>query len=291
MVGRTISHYLQAYDYYLRARSYTRQLSLEFAMQMFDQAIALDPSFALAYAGLAKACGQYHEWREQHPRWIEKGLQACERGMALQPHLPELQVARARIAYAQQKNEEAIRYAEHALELKPNCEGAYDVLGRALFATGRLHDAAALVERAVAANGDDYNAYISYMNVLHALKKDSEVAVLRGQWMRTLERQLEQVPEDVRARQFLAVIHADLGHNAEAERELEIAVTLRPRDSTILYNAACLYGILQRKDKALAMLRRAKDAGYGNVEWAAKDPDLACLRDDPEFQQLVGKPS
>src|SRR5580704_10547173 len=94
---------LQAYDFYLRGRSYARQLSLEFAIQMFEQAIALDSDFALAHAGLANACGQYHEWREQHPRWIEKGLAACERGLALQPNLPELLVARARLAFAERQ--------------------------------------------------------------------------------------------------------------------------------------------------------------------------------------------
>ena len=94
---------LQAYDFYLRGRSYARQLSLEFAIQMFEQAITLDPDFALAHAGLANVCGQYHEWRERHPRWIEKGLAACERGLALQPNLPELLVARARLAFSENK--------------------------------------------------------------------------------------------------------------------------------------------------------------------------------------------
>jgi len=40
---------------------------------------------------------------------------------------------------------------------------------------------------------------------------------------------------------------------------------------------------------ALALLRRAREAGYSNLEWALRDPDLACLRDDPEFQRLVGE--
>ncbi|HEV2113793.1 MAG TPA: protein kinase, partial [Terriglobales bacterium] len=124
---------LQAYDYYLRGRAYVRQLSLDFAMQMFEQAIAIDPGFALAYAGLANACGQYHEWREQHSRWIERGMAACERGIALQPNLPELLVARGRLAYAQKKYDEARDCAEQAIQRKPNCEGVYDVLGRALF--------------------------------------------------------------------------------------------------------------------------------------------------------------
>jgi hypothetical protein len=36
------------------------------------------------------------------------------------------------------------------------------------------------------------------------------------------------------------------------------------------------------------MLKKAFAAGYGNRHWAARDPDLDCLHDDPEFQKLVG---
>ena len=56
----------------------------------------------------------------------------------------------------------------------------------------------------------------------------------------------------------------------------------------ILYNAACTYGILQKKEEALTMLRKAKESGFGTMEWAARDPDLACLHDDHEFKQLIG---
>jgi hypothetical protein len=56
-----------------------------------------------------------------------------------------------------------------------------------------------------------------------------------------------------------------------------------------LYNAACTYGILKRKAEALEHLRKAKDKGYANLDWASRDPDLACLQDEPEFQALVGR--
>src|SRR5205823_13129810 len=170
---------LQAYDYFLRARSYTRQLSLEFAVQMYEQAIALDPDFALAYAGLGYTCGIYYEFREQHPRWLEKGMAACERGLELRPDLPELLVARARIAYAQRKYLEAREYAEQAIQRKPDCDGAYDVLGRVLFASGQYQEAAGLVEKAVAANGDDYNLYPPYVNSLNKLNRDKEASDLQ----------------------------------------------------------------------------------------------------------------
>jgi non-specific serine/threonine protein kinase len=279
---------LQAYDFYLRGRSYARQLSLEFAIQMFEQAIKLDPDFALAHAGLANACGQYHEWREQHPRWIEKGLATCERGLALQPDLPELLVAYARLAFAERKYDEAVRCAEQAIQRKPDCEGVYDVLGRALFASGQSRKAADLADRAVAVNGDDYNIFPPYLNSLRTLGRTAEAAVHEDRWVQVLQRQLELVPEDVRARIFLANLYASRKNTDLAVRELELAVTMRPKDSNILYNAACTYGVLGQKLDALALLKRARDAGYSNITWALRDPDLACLHDDPEFQRLVG---
>ena len=47
----------EAYDYLLRGRNYARMANLEFAMQMYEHAIRLDPNFALAYAGVAHVCG------------------------------------------------------------------------------------------------------------------------------------------------------------------------------------------------------------------------------------------
>ena len=87
----------QAYDFYLRGRGYTRRENLDYALQMFEQAIQLDPNFALAHAGIAHLCGQYYEIREQNPKWIERGLGACDRATALAPDLPEVLVARASI--------------------------------------------------------------------------------------------------------------------------------------------------------------------------------------------------
>jgi len=110
---------------------------------------------------------------------------------------------------------------------------------------------------------------------------------LRQQQRGALERHLEWVPDDVRARILLANSYAFLGNETEAVRELQRAVALRPNDANILYNAACTYGILQKKEEALALLRRAKENGWSNIKWAARDPDLACLHGDPEFQQLI----
>jgi serine/threonine protein kinase/Flp pilus assembly protein TadD len=278
-----------AYDFYLRGRSYTRRENMDYALQMFEQAIQLDPNFALAHAGIAHLCGLIYEIREQSPKWIERGLAACDRATALAPDLPEVLVAHARLFYAQKKYDEAALLAQRAIERKPDCDGSWNILGRAYFASGRFEEAAALTERAIEANGDDYNTYIPYRNTLQRLGRKKETEHVRERMIKALRQQLELVPEDVRARILLANQLANSEQDAdEATRHLQTAVALRPGDANTLYNAACTYGVLGKKAEALETLRKAFAAGYGNGNWAAKDSDLVCLHDDPEFQKLIG---
>jgi tetratricopeptide (TPR) repeat protein len=118
-------------------------------------------------------------------------------------------------------------------------------------------------------------------------KKDADA--IRERYGKVLRHQLELVPEDVRARILLATLLAHIGDEAdESIRHLQTAVALRPGDSNTLYNAACTYGVLGKKAESLETLKKAFAAGFGNRFWAAKDSDLACLRDEPEFRKLVG---
>jgi tetratricopeptide (TPR) repeat protein len=247
----------------------------------------LDRGFALAYAGIANACAAVYEWHEKNERWVERGLAACEKALKLEALLAEALVARARILYAQKRYPEAIQFARQAIERKPDCPGAYNVLGRAYFASDHWQEAAALAGHAVEVNGDDYNMYLPLINSLGNLGRPEEVRALRQRQIRVLEQQLELVPEDVRARILLACNHAAFGNENAAIQELQVAVVLRPSDSSILYNAACVYGLFQRKQEALDLIRKAVAAGYHNLDWIARDPDLACLHGDPEFQSFL----
>jgi len=279
-----------AYDFYLRGRSYTRRYNTDYALQMFEQAIQLDPNFALAHAGIAHLCGLIYELRERTPQWIERGLAACDRATALAPDLPEVLVARARISYAQKKYDETALLAQKAIKRKLDCDGAWNILGRALFASGRYEEAATVAEQAIDANGDDYNVYLPYMNALERLGRKKEAEQYRERLTAVLRQQLEREPEDVRARILFAAYLASHADGAdEAIRHLQTAIALRPRDTNTLYNAACTYGVMGRKAEALDAVRRAVAAGYGNLDWMSKDPDLDCLHDDPEFRKLVGR--
>jgi serine/threonine protein kinase/Tfp pilus assembly protein PilF len=288
-IARKSTENPQAYDFFLRGRSYSRRQDFNYALQMFEQAIQLDPNFAQAHAGIAHLCGLIYELREQSPKWIERGLAACDRATALAPDLPEVLVAHARIFYAQKKYDEAALLARRAIERTPDCEGSWNILGRAYFASGRFEEAAALTERAIEANGDDYNTYIPYNQAVERLGRKKEAENLRVRMIKVLRQQLELVPEDVRARILLSSNLAYFKQDEdESIRHLQTAVALRPDDANTLYNAACTYGVLGKKAEALETLKKSFAAGYGNRHWAAKDSDLDCLHEDPEFQKLVG---
>jgi serine/threonine protein kinase/tetratricopeptide (TPR) repeat protein len=286
-IAQRPSENLQAYDCFLRGRNYMRRGNLEFAMQMFERAVQLDPQFALAHAGIANVWAMRYYYHGRDAQMIEKGLAACARAFAIDPQLAEAFTSRAWLHYAQGRYAEAEQDARQALERKPDCDGVYTILGRVLHSTDRSREALALADRAVETSGDDYNVYIPYILVADRLDEQEMLARLRTKLVQVLQRQTETVPEDARAHGLLAVEYAALGRKADATSELEQAVAMRPNDSLTLYNAACTYGRMQMRDEALMMFKRSVETGYINWDWPPRDPDLACIHDLPEFTRLI----
>jgi len=278
---------LDAYDFFLRGRNYTHRENLDFALQMFENAIRLDPGFALAHVGIGHVCGRIYELHDRDPKWLKRGWEACDRALLINPNLPDGLAARARVFYAQNKYEEAIQYARRALELKPDCEDAYNILGRALLNSDRLDEAAAIADRAIEVSGDDYNVYIPFRIVYERLGRKNSAAGVRVKQAKTLERQIELVPEDARARILLSTTYVEDGRAADAMTQLNRAIELRPDDANIHYNAACVYGLMGEKRKALDTLQKATQLGYSNWDWIARDTDLTCLHGESEFDRMI----
>jgi non-specific serine/threonine protein kinase len=162
---------------------------------------------------------------------------------------------------------------------------------RALFAAGRYQEVMDLAEAAIESSGEDYNVYVPIRNCLGAMKKEQTKQKLDERFCLALERHLKQVPEDARARILLGGICAELGREDDALRELNLAVTLRANEASILYNAACVYCLLNRKAEALDALRKAWEAGSKDAVWTRRDPDLTILHGDPEFERLYPETS
>ena len=285
---------LQAYDLYLRGKRYARRQTrqdLEFALQMFESAVAMDPNFALAYAACANACAMFYCYYSRDVSWVERAREASGKAVALRWELPEVQVSQAWVLYATELHDEAVRMVRKAIERKKDCEGAYYLLCRALFSAGRYQEVVDVMEAGLEASGEDYNIYVPLANSLGAMGKREAYMNLLQRRVTALENHLKQVPEDARARILLGTDYAELGREEDALKELNLAVTLRAGEASILYNAACLYATLKRKSEAMDCLKKAWEAGFRDASHARRDPDLALLHDDPEFDRMYPEKS
>ena len=80
----------------------------------------------------------------------------------------------------------------------------------------------------------------------------------------------------------------DGGRPAEAKTLLLDALERYEDKSVLLYNLACAEALLGEADEALGHLRLAIESRPDAAEWAREDVDLASIRDDPRFEQLLG---
>jgi serine/threonine protein kinase len=280
---------LQAYDLYLRGKNYARRMTrqdLEFALQMFENAVLLDANFAQAYAAIANVCAQTHYNYGRDPIWLQRAEAASHRAVGLQPQLPEVLVAQAWILYSAQNYENAVHAVQKAIDRKRDCEGAYYLLCRLLFASGRYQELVNVADTALDASGEDYNCYVPITNALAAMGKQEALRNTRQRMAVALENHLKQVPEDARARILLAAQYAAMERVDDAIRETNFAVALRSNEATVLYNAACVFSVLKRKPEAMEALKKAWNAGFKDAEWARRDSELSLLHGDSEFEQL-----
>jgi serine/threonine protein kinase/Tfp pilus assembly protein PilF len=280
---------LQAYDLYLRGKRYARRQTrqdLEFALQMFENAVTIDPSFALAYAACANACAMFYCNYSRDTIWVERARNASGKAVALRWDLPEVQVSQAWVLYATDLHAEAVRMVQKAIERRRDCEGAYYLLCRALFSAGRYREVADAAEVALEASGEDYNVYVPILNALGALGKEEIRKNIQLRAVAAFENHLKQVPEDARARILVAGHYAEMNRVEDAMRETTMAMTLRANEASILYNAACVFCLLKKKPEAIDALHKAYDAGFKDPNWARRDPDMALLLGDPEFERM-----
>jgi len=121
---------------------------------------------------------------------------------------------------------------------------------------------------------------------LGALGKEEARRNIRHRSIQALEGHLRQVPEGARARILVAGFYAVEGRHEDAARETNLAMLLRPNEAMVQYNAACTFHTMNRKAEVLEALSKAWRNGSKDADRARRDPDLAILRGNPEFEKL-----
>jgi TolB-like protein/Flp pilus assembly protein TadD len=292
-LARAPTRNVEAYEAYLRGRSYfwqTRRKSLQYAREMFQRAIALDPSFALAWAGVADCCSLLNMYFPHDESDLSLADEASARALALEPELAEAHAARGFALWRMQRTDEARAEFEAAMRLDSKQFEARYFYARLCYQGGDAEQAAELFEDAARAR-EDYQARFFTAQSYATLGRAAEAEAAYRRALHVVQQHLALNPDDPRAATMCAVSLCRLGDRAEGLRWAERARAIDPDDPGVLYNVACLYALEEKPDEAIACLGQALQAGFGAREWIAQDPDLASLRGDPRYQALVGPPA
>ena len=286
----------QAFEMYLRGRQYVRGQGPEndeLARQMFKRAMALDPTFALARAGLADADISLLQWllvpKDEQAALRVEALAGSEEALRLDPELAEAHVSRANVLALLGRNDEADQSFRRATALSPGLRDAWYYYGRFLFSAQRYAEAANAYEESARRDADDYDALTLMAMPYQRMGKAAEARAANQRAVVAADRVLRSSPDDVRALYMSGGALILLGEPEKGVDRLERAVAVKPHDFAVLYNAACGFNNAGRPEKALELLDRAVDTGRGYRAWMEHDPDLDSLRGLPRFKQILAR--
>jgi tetratricopeptide (TPR) repeat protein len=173
-----------------------------------------------------------------------------------------------------------------SVELDPRLFEARYFHARACFQQGNFEQATELFREATDVR-EDYPSSFFAAQSLEALNRHQEAIAAYDDALAVAERHMELNPDDPRAATMRAVALCRLGRVDEGLEWADRALAIDPEDAGVRYNAACLFAIADKAERALECLQEAVDVGFGNKAWLERDPDLDGLREHPRFQALL----
>jgi TolB-like protein/Tfp pilus assembly protein PilF len=281
----------EAYELYLQGRQFFhqhRRKAFETAIQTFAAAIAIDPAFARAYAGMADCHSFLCLYFGKGAPAIEAANAASETAIRLNPQLSDAHVSRGLALFLKRDYEAAERHLRRALELDPRLYDAHYIFGRMCFSRGQIAEAADRFREACALVPEAYDAWYLLGMCYRRLGEAARGKRADFACMEAVQKAVRSHPDDTRAWTMGASVLAEMGEPDRSAEWLARALAIDPDEAIIQYNATCVYVALQRHDDALRSLGAAIAlGGIATKDWATNDPDLDPLRADPRFQALL----
>jgi eukaryotic-like serine/threonine-protein kinase len=310
----------EAYRLYLQGRYQWNRREVEglrTAIELYQRALAVEPGFALAHAGLADVYNLLHTYlnlptSETFPR----ARAAAERALELDPGLAEALVSRAYVAhYFEWDWAGAERDYRQALSINPSYATGWSSLGELLTTVGRFDEAAAAAQRAAELDPlspmipsiAGWNLEMARRFEEALARHQRTLAVFPGffaaeiysaralvhlgraeEAVEILERDVAQLPDRPIHVLWLAWAHGRAGRTADARRLYREVERRRAAGTYVVpyYRAYPLLALGER-DGALDALEQAVDERVEQVAWLAVDPALDPLRGEPRFRRLL----
>src|SRR5438445_1387279 len=311
-----------AYELYHKGRSLWEKRTgdnIPKAIAFFEQAIARDPNYALAYAGLASAyiLSPFYTGADRLDAYL-KAKEAALKALRLDPNLAEAHAALGKVLFFSEIDlAGAMREYKRAIELEPNDATAHHWFSNdSLAALGQFDEAIAEGKRSVEL--DPLSIVINAdlgETFFYARRFDESVAQLR----KTLEidptsfyahynlgialqakgdlsgaiteyEKAKQLSDNPAVSTFWAQAKAHAGDKEAARRMLSELDEISKHREVLSYLRALLYLSLNNKDEALRWLEQSYEERDGsNICWINVDPLLISLHGDPRFEALMQK--
>jgi non-specific serine/threonine protein kinase len=281
---------VEAYDYYLRGRQFFHQFrrkGFEFAQQMFERAIEIDPTYARAFAGIADCCSFLYTYWHASTNTLEQADAASRKALELDSESAEAHASRGLALSLRKMYDEAAQEFEAAIRLDPKLFEGYYFYARARFAQGKMEEAARLYEQACKVSPDDYQSPSLLATTYASLGKTAESIAARHRSLQIIEKHLQLHPDDARALYLGAGGLTQIGERQRALEWTRRALAIEPDDPGVLYNVACNYSLLGRPEEAIDCLEKAVANGFGFKQWIEHDSDLDAIRSHPRVQSLM----
>lgn len=283
---------LDAYEFYLRGRQFFhqhRRKAHEFARQLFERSIELDPGYALAHCGVADCCSFLYQYFDASTENLRKAETASKRALELAPHLAEAHASRGLAVSLTGKFEEAEREFQEAMRLDPKSFEAAYFFARACTAQGKSEDAVKWFERAITVRPDDFAALVLLAGAYTDIGRTDDATRAIRRSYDAARKHLDLNPDNPRALYMGAAALSMLGESEKARDWVRRAKDMEPDDPSVLYNVACVYAMEKMPAEGIDALTKAIDNGFGHWKWIEHDSTLDPLRGEPEFAALLAR--
>lgn len=313
----------EAFRAYVRGRAIMDSKnpdSAEKAIDEYQKAAALDPTFAMSYVGFADAYSRlgFTSSGAQADEYYAKSKAAASKALALEPKLSEAYAALASVKriydwdWAGAEND-----FKRAIELNPNYSKAHLWYGLLLSSLGRNDEALAEIKRAMAIDPLSTDIKAGHFTVLEGRREYAEALTLarenvkfnkesglgkralathsfhQGDYAVVIEISEQELVKKNSQRfvwlSLLANAYTKTGQPEKADENLRQLEELSQTDTKALYSLAENYTERGRFEEALAVLQKCFELREERMMWLKVEPRFADLRNDARFQQLLQK--
>ncbi len=247
---------LEAYLKTLQANEYIQKVNPEanaLGMQLAEEAVALDPEYAMAYKTLARAhlSAVWIGTSKSPKQSIGNAMKLLQKAIALDDTYAEAHAYLGFLYSTIRQHDKALVQGEKAVDLSPNSAECHYRLGKILNFAGRWEESIPEYERAIRLNPIPSNMYLFSLGFSYGMTGQYDKAIT---WC---EKAIRKEPNSLFARIFMTAVYSFSGRDEEARIEAAEVLRIQPKFTLTKFEKKLKYKKKSDVDQFIGALRKA----------------------------------